>query len=141
MSTLFLLARIGGRALAIDAAEVDSVIDIGVVVPTPGAPHTVVGVAALRSRVVTVVDTWAVLGVASAARSPRAVVTRVDGHDYAMLFDAVEDTANLKLQPLTGGMALDEVWRGAARGIVDYAGAPVLAISLAELVPGAGAQP
>jgi purine-binding chemotaxis protein CheW len=137
MSDLFLIARIGGQGLAIAAEEVDSVIDIGAVVPAPGAPHTVVGIAALRSRVVTVVDTWAVLGVEAPARSPRAVVTRVEGHDYAMLFDAVEDIASLPLQPLTGGVTLDEVWREAARGLVEHAGEPVLAISLAALVPAA----
>lgn len=137
--SLFLLARIGGRGLAIDAAEVDSVIDIGAVVPAPGAPDTVVGIAALRSRVVTVVDTWAALGLPTAQRSPRAVVTRVDGHDYAMLFESVEDIAELDATPLANGMALDRVWSAAATGVVNHKGEPMLAISLAGLVPqGAG---
>lgn len=133
--SLFLLARIGGRGLAIDAAEVDSVIEIGAVVPAPGAPDTVVGIAALRSRVVTVVDTWAALGLPAAQRSPRAVVTRVDGHDYAMLFETVEDIAELDPVPLANGMTLEGAWRAAASGVVDYKGEPMLTISLAGLVP------
>jgi purine-binding chemotaxis protein CheW len=133
--SLFLLARIDGRGLAIDAAEVESVIDIGVVVPTPGAPETVVGIAALRSRVVTVVDTWAALGVTAMQRSPRAVVTRVEGHDYALLFDAVEDIASLELSPLANGMHLEGAWASAAQGMVEHEGEPMLAISLAGLVP------
>ncbi len=133
--TLFLLARIGGRGLAIDAAEVDSVIDIGAVVPAPGAPETVVGIAALRSRVVTVVDTWTALGLPTTQRSPRAVVTRVEGHDYAMLFDAVDDIADLEMTPLANGMTLDGAWSAAAHGLVEHEGEPMLAISLAGLVP------
>lgn len=133
--TLFLLARIGQRGVAIDASEVDSVIDIGAVVPAPGAPETVVGIAALRSRVVTVVDTWRALGVPASDRSPRAVVTRVDGHDYAMLFETVEDIAELELAPVTDGMTLAGAWADAAQGVVEHDGEPMLAISLAELVP------
>lgn len=132
--SLFLLARIGERGLAVDAAEIDSVIDIGVVVPAPGTPSTVVGVAALRSRVVTVVDTWRVLDVPPSGQSPRALVTKVEGHDYAMLFDTVEDIAELELAPLTGGVALEGAWAPAARGLVEHDGQPLLAISLARLV-------
>lgn len=139
MSGLYLIARLAGQRLAIDAREIDSVIDIGVVVPAPGAPATIVGVAALRSRVITVVNTWAVLDLPSAEQSPRAVVTRVDGHDYAILFDRVEDIANLDLAPLTSGVALEDRWRGAAYGFVEHGGEPMLAISLAALVPSVAA--
>ena len=37
MSGLFLIAHLAGRAVAIDSAQVDSVVDIGAIVPVPRA--------------------------------------------------------------------------------------------------------
>lgn len=135
MTRLFLIAHVAGRGVAIDAAEVSSVIELGPIVPVPRAGDAVLGIAALRSRVVTVVDTWRVLGLTPPARPPRAVVTRVDGHDYAMLFDTVEDVASLELLPIPSGLSLDGTWRRAARGYVERDGEPILVISLDALVP------
>ena len=59
---LFLIAHIAGRGVAIDSAQVESVVDIGHVTPTPRVARHIRGLAALRSRVVTVIDTHAALG-------------------------------------------------------------------------------
>lgn len=135
--TLFLLAHLAGRGVAIDSAEVDSVIDLGAIVPVPRAGEAVLGVAALRSRVVTVLDTWRLLGLPSPSRPPRGVVTRVDGHDYAVLFDAVEDVATLERMPAPPELALDGVWARAARGIAEVDGEPMLVLGLDALVAAA----
>jgi purine-binding chemotaxis protein CheW len=109
---LFLIAHVAGRPVAIDGAQVDSVVDLGEIVPVPGAERAVRGLAALRSRVVTVIDTGVALGKSPMpADSRRAVITRIDGHHYALLVDALED--------------------------VEREGEPVLALDLARLVPGA----
>lgn len=134
--SLYLIAHIAGRGIAIDAAEVDSVVDIDTIVPVPRSGAEVRGVAALRSRVVTVVDTWTMLGLDAPALAPkRAVITRVEGHDYAILVDSVEDVASFEVAPLSSGLALEGGWRRAARGIVERDGEPMLALSLAALVP------
>ena len=62
MSGLFLIAHLAGRAVAIDSAQVDSVVDIGTIVPVPRADAQVRGLAALRSRVVTEIDPRAAIG-------------------------------------------------------------------------------
>ncbi|WP_404333329.1 chemotaxis protein CheW [Sphingomonas sp. MMS12-HWE2-04] len=136
MSHLYLIAQVAGRAVAIDSDQVESVVDIGEVTAVPRASKHVRGLAALRSRVVTVVDTQSALGVETASEARRAVITRVDGHHYAMLVDALDDVAPFDLLPLGGGVALDAAWRGAGRGIVERDGEPILAIDLAALVPG-----
>jgi purine-binding chemotaxis protein CheW len=133
--TLFLLAHLAGRGVAIDSAEVDSVIDIGAIVPVPRAGEAVLGVAALRSRVVTVIDTWRVLGLTPPPTPPRAIVTRVDAHDYAVLFDTVEDVATLQAAPIPSGLALGGAWARAARGVVEVGGEPMLVIGLDALIP------
>lgn len=136
MSHLYLIAQIAGRPVAIDSEQVESVVDIGEVTAVPRASAHVRGLAALRSRVVTVVDTQSALGMDAAGQARRAVITLVDGHHYAMLVDALDDVAPFELLPMATGVALDPVWERAGRGIVERDGEPILAIDLASLVPG-----
>lgn len=139
MSHLYLIAQIAGRAVAIDADQVESVVDIGAVTAVPLASAHVRGLAALRSRVVTVVDTQSALGLAGESAARRAVITRVEGHHYAMLVDGLDDVAPFDLLPMAAGVALDPAWRTAGRGVVERDGEPILAIDLASLVPGQAA--
>lgn len=140
MPGLFLIAHIAGRAVAIDSAQVESVVDIGAVVPVPRAGAQVLGLAALRSRVVTVIDTRAALGLdASGAVPRRAVITMVDGQHYAVLVDSLEDVAPFDLLPLSSGIVLDGGWRATGCGIVERDGEPILAINLRALLPGISA--
>ena len=137
MAHLYLIAQIAGRTVAIDADQVESVVDIGEVTAIPRAAEHVRGLAALRSRVVTVVDTQSALGLdPSGAEARRAVITLIEGHHYALLVDALDDVAPFDLLPLAGGVALNSAWRAAGRGIVERDGEPILAIDLASLVPG-----
>lgn len=136
MAHLYLIAQVAGRAVAIDSDQVESVVDIGEVTQVPLASQHVRGLAALRSRVVTVIDTHSALGLDSASQARRAVITLVEGHHYALLVDALDDVAPFDLLPLAGGVALDVAWRRAGRGIVERDGEPILAIDLASLVPG-----
>jgi purine-binding chemotaxis protein CheW len=135
MSHLYLIAQVAGRPVAIDSDQVESVVDIGEVTAVPRASRHVRGLAALRSRVVTVVDTQSALGMEAADHARRAVITHVEGHHYALLVDALDDVAPFDLLPLGGGVALDAAWRSAGRGIVERDGEPILAIDLAALVP------
>ncbi|CAN5257172.1 hypothetical protein BH10PSE15_BH10PSE15_11740 [soil metagenome] len=140
MSGLYLIARLAGRAVAIDSAQVDSVVDIGTIVPVPRADTQVRGLAALRSRVVTVIDPRAVIGVggiAGASTGNRAVITRIDGHHYAILVDTLEDVALFEFRPLASGVVLEGVWSSIGYGTVELAGEPVLAVDLRAFVPGA----
>ena len=139
MSHLYLIAQIAGRAVAIDSNQVESVVDIGEVTAVPLASEHVRGLAALRSRVVTVVDTQSALGMVGESVARRAVITRVEGYHYAMLVDALDDVAPFDLLPMAGGVALDPAWRAAGRGVVEREGEPILAIDLTSLVPGLSA--
>lgn len=135
MSRLFLIAHVAGRTVAIQSQQVESVVDIGEVTAVPHVPAMVRGLAALRSRVVTVIDTRMALGLAGDDGASRAVIVNADGHHYAMLVDALDDVSPFELQPLANGVALDAAWRGIALGLVTRDGEPVLAIDLAALIP------
>lgn len=135
MTELFLLATINGHAVAIEACQIDAVIDIGEVTPVPRADSALRGLAALRSRVATVIDTRLVLGLPpSPAGTRRAVTTHVDGHLYAFLVDALDDVAQFERRPLTGGLSIGTAWRHAATGLVEHDGRPLLILDLAALV-------
>ena len=136
MSDLFLIAHIAGRGVAIDAAQVDSVIDIGEIVAVPRAEAFVRGLAALRSRVVTVIDTGIALGLPPTPDAMRrAVITIVDGHHYAILVDSVEDVAPFVRLPLSSGLALRGGWASVGTGLVERDGEPLLIIDLAVVLP------
>ena len=136
MAELFLVAHIAGRGVAMATGQVDSVVDIGEVVAVPRAEAAVRGLTALRSRVVTVIDTGVALGLEPMpAATKRAVITRVDGHFYAILVDSLEDVAEFDAQPLSSGLALDRGWQVAGTGIVDRDGEPLLIVDLAAVVP------
>ncbi|WP_425230139.1 chemotaxis protein CheW [Sphingomonas sp.] len=132
---LFLVAHVAGRAVAVPAEQVESVVDLGEFVPVPGAQASVRGLAALRSRVVTVIDTGLALGLAATPDGTRrAIITRLDGHHYAVLVDALEDVAAFERQPLAG-LTLRHGWAAAGIGLIEREGEPVLVIDLPCLLP------
>lgn len=137
MSDLYLIAQIAGRAVAIASDHVDSVVDITEITPVPRAAAQVRGLAALRSRVVTVIDTRVALGLPPQDNAGRAVIVRVDGQGYGFLVDALDDVSAFTLQPLANGLSLAPQWTAIALGLVEHDGEPLLAVDLSRLVPGA----
>lgn len=135
MSALHLLAHVGGRAIAVPCEAVDSVVDVTSIVPAPRAHPAVRGLAALRSRVVTVIDTWQVLGLPPGPDdAERAILTIVDGHHHAVLVDSLEDVAPLEVEPLPAGLALGRRWAAVTIGAAERDGEPLLVIDLVRLV-------
>lgn len=132
---LHLLARVGGRSIAIPADLVDSVVDVTAIVPAPRAHPAVIGLAALRSRVVTVVDSWYLLGLGKApADAERAILTVVDGHHHAIQVDALHDVLALDVEPIPAGMPLGARWAAVVTGAAEHDGEPLLIVDLAALV-------
>ena len=137
MSELFLIAHVAGRGVAIDAGQVDSVVDIGAVVAVPRAAPIVRGLAALRSRVLTVIDTRLALDLPPTPHPGRAVIASIEGHLYAFLVDLLEDVApftrSALAQPSPTGP--QSAWAAATAGVIERDGEPLLILDLAALVP------
>jgi purine-binding chemotaxis protein CheW len=129
---LYLVGAVAGRRVAIDSAPVDSVIDLTAVQPVPGAAPGILGLAALRSRVLTVVDCAIALGLAPAARREKGalptVVLEIDSYLYGFVLDHVDDVLTADHPMVAPGAPLGGPWSAAAAGIVEIAGAalPVL---------------
>jgi purine-binding chemotaxis protein CheW len=118
MTELLLIAVIAGERVAIPAAHVESVVEIEGITPVPRSPPHVLGLAALRSRVLTVIDCCTSLELGSSAEKParEAVVVEVDGHPYALLVETVEDVFEYsgKVRPIRTSIAPG--WRRVATG-------------------------
>lgn len=138
MTELFLLAQVADRWVAIAGSQVDSVVDIGEVIAVPHAAAAVRGLAALRSRVVTVIDPRVALGLAPTQQPGRAVIAQVDGHHYAFLVDALDDVAPFERQSFPGGGGTGG-WDVATAGLLERDGEPLLIIDLQQLVPASAA--
>jgi purine-binding chemotaxis protein CheW len=140
MSELVLIVRLAGQRIALRAAEVESVVEIEAVTPVPGAAGHVVGLAALRSRVVTVIDCAASLGAGAATAVRDAAVAVVDGHAYALLVDSVEDVvaAEGDPRPLPGSVGGE--WSRIARASVEAEGDLLLLVDIPALIAGSAAQ-
>lgn len=136
MSDLYLLVKIGRRRAAIAGALVQSVVEIDDVVPVPLAPPHVAGLAALRSRALTVIDTRAAIGLEPAEfeTEGRAAVVEVDGHGYALLVDEVEDVAQAEASPARPDATLGPEWDRISLGWIETPVGPAVLVDVAGLV-------
>lgn len=138
MEALFLLARIGGQRVALFAEDVESVVEIDLVTPVPMvAPH-VAGLFALRSRVLTIIDSIASLELGAVARGDAmpAVIVSCEGHPYGLLVDQVDDVVAIAAPMAPVRAVLGQGWTRAARGVVEYQGEALLLLDPATLIAG-----
>ncbi len=138
MAELFLIAEIAGRRAAIASADVQSVIEVGHVAPVPRAPAFVAGLTALRSRALTVIDARRALGLSASDMDDdgRAVVSRIDGHLYAITVDRVVDVLEAIRVADRPDAELGACWQRVSRGVVETRTGPALVIDLAAIVAG-----
>lgn len=138
MSELLLMCRIAGRRAAIPALEVQSVIEIAEITPVPRVPDHIVGLAALRSQALTVIDSRAALGgeKMEVLADTRAAVVDCDGHAYAVLLDAAYDVAEARSAPRQVPGGFGGAWQDVARGMVETDDGAALLIDVERLVTG-----
>ncbi len=137
MADLILIVRIGGERVAIPTAEVESVVEIDSVTPVPGAAPHVAGLAALRSRVLTVIDCAASLRPGARMETVRdAMVVVADGHPYALLVDGVEDVVEASGEAASLPAALSGGWSRVGRAMVEAGEQLLLQVDVRALIEG-----
>ena len=136
MSSLFLIATIAGERVAIDAAAIEAVVDLWQIVPVPLAAEHVIGVAAVRSRVLTVIDAAAAVGLRATATGNRAIVIDTGGHRYALRVDSISDVAAQigAVVPLDGPIGKN--WGAVSAGTIDTPQGFAILIDSALLIAG-----
>ena len=137
MENLYLIATIAGQPVAIHASLVDSVVDLGAIAPVPLAPPHVSGLAALRSKVLTVICCECALGLAETqSANRRAVVIHIDGHHYGLLVGSIEDARVIDTPPQPIRARLEPGWARVAMGMLEYDGEALLLIDPERMVAG-----
>jgi len=143
MSTMLLTVTTAGHRAALPAMDVKAVIERPSVTPVPCAPSHVVGLAALRSRPLTVIDCSAVIDPrcteAGHGQAARAVVVEHEGHLYALLVEAADAIVETRgeLQPL--GTDPRAGWGHVALGWIETEGGALPLLSPAQLIAGQSA--
>jgi purine-binding chemotaxis protein CheW len=141
MDNLLLIVTLAGTRVAMRACDVDSVVEIESLTAAPRtAPH-IAGLAALRSRVLTVVDCRAALepGTFSQRRTGDAVMALVEGHPYALLVDSVEDVVEAQSPVKPVCTTLSGGWGRVSAGMVEAEGDLLLLVDVASLIAGPAA--
>lgn len=142
MAELLLIVRIGGRRVALPASEVEAVVELEGITPVPGAVPHLAGLSALRSRVLTVIDSRTSLGLPpdSATRAEEAVVVPSGGHTYAILVEQVEDVVEAAGAPVQVRASPGRGWDRVATGMVEAGDDLLLMISPHAVIAGAALE-
>jgi len=143
MSQLLLIVSIAGSRVAFPSAAVESVVELDTLIPVPRAASHVAGLSALRSRVLTVIDTLRSLDLGESDCSDgvrEAAVVELDGHHYALIVDSVEDVIEALSDPTPIRAAMGEGWERVALGMVETGDGPLLLVDVASLIAGPAAE-
>ncbi|MEP7316825.1 MAG: chemotaxis protein CheW [Sphingomicrobium sp.] len=143
MTQLLLIVSIAGDRVAFPAAAVESVVELDALIPVPRAAPHVAGLSALRSRVLTVIDTLRSLDLGDTDCSDgirEAAVVELDGHHYALIVDSVEDVVEATGDPTPVQAAMGEGWERVSLGLIDTEEGPFLLVDIAALVGGFPAE-
>ena len=141
MARLLVIARLAGERVAFPADRVDAVVEIGAIIPVPGAAAHVAGLAALRSRVLTVIDCCASLDPGCAVAERRdALVVIYGGQPYALLVDRVEDAVEAEGEVSPPPVGLTPGWARVAAGQTVAEGELHLVADVAALIAGSGGR-
>jgi purine-binding chemotaxis protein CheW len=136
MTEQVLVATIAGERVAIDAAAIESIVDLWQVVPVPLSADHIIGLAAVRSRVLTVVDAAAAVGLRAKVTGNRAIVVEIAGHRYALRVDAILEVVAPLGTLVEFESSIDDKWRGVAAGTIDTEHGFAALIDPAALIAG-----
>lgn len=140
MNRLYIILELAGQRVAIRAEHVDAVVDVDAIAPAPLAARHIAGIAALRSRVITIIDARAALGEPSTlgdrATRHRSVVVQIDGHGYGLIVDSVEDVLDIAGEPEPINADLGGEWKRLALGVLRAGDDDVLLIDPERLIEG-----
>lgn len=137
MHNLFLIVEIAGQRAVLPASFVESVVEVDQVAPVPCAAPHVFGLFALRSRVLTVIDTIAALGCGcSPPGEKQAVIVTVDGHLYGILVDNVDDVVAIDALPQQPRARLSRGWARYTKGVLEHEGEPLLLVDIPLMIAG-----
>ncbi len=136
MENLFLVVEFAGERVAIPSHEVESVVRVENIVSVPGASPVIAGLFALRSRVLTLIDTQYLVTQESRTvnKGDFCVVTEIDGHPYGLIVDRVEDVVTVAQEDLMHIGFANGKWRAVSKGMITHDDKLLLLLNSRSLV-------
>lgn len=136
MNNLYLIVTIAGNRVALPATAVESVVEIDRIDPVPLVADHVAGLFALRSRVMTVIDSRASVGLGHFTweGSAEAVIINCDGHGYAILVENVDDVVEVKAAVAPSRAVLSAGWSRVSAGTIEVYGEALLVVDPVGLI-------
>jgi purine-binding chemotaxis protein CheW len=138
MESLYLIAHLNGCCVGIDSSAVESIVHVQDVVPVPKCDLSIAGLFALRSRVLTLIDTqYLVTGMKQQAeKGALAVVVEIAGHQYGLLVDKVEDVVSIRASQIEDRVKPAAEWTSFVKQIASVEGRLVMILEPSSLVAG-----
>lgn len=138
MTNLYLIAHLGGSRVAIESGLVESIVHVPDIVPVPNCDPSVAGIFALRSRVLTLIDTQLLVSAKpqKAEKGALAVVTEIAGHQYGLLVEKVDDVVAITDSQMENKIKAPAAWSKYVRQIASTDGELVMILDPEALVSG-----
>lgn len=113
MAELYLIAHIDGCRVAINSGRIESIVQIPEIISVPRVDPSIAGLFALRSRVLTLIDSqYSVTGHRQQlAKGCLAVVVEISGHHYGFAVDKVEDVVSISDEVIQKSISPSAKWR------------------------------
>jgi purine-binding chemotaxis protein CheW len=138
MASLFLIAHINGARVAIESERIESIVHVQEVISVPKCDPSIAGLFALRSRVLTLIDSqYLVTGEKQIVhQGALAVVAEISGHHFGLLVDAVEDVVSISDDQIESHIKPAKNWEQliSATALVD--GGMVMILDPSRLING-----
>ncbi len=135
INDLFLFASVASTPVAIPASDLEAVVRLGEIVPVARSAPYVRGLAALRSRVLTIIDVRArIVGdLRKLDEEPLAIVAMIEGHGYGLIVEAVSDIGHPigKVEAAHG--RVDPCWQPFVRGMLVHEQQTHIVVSVHDL--------
>ena len=139
MTDLVVILEIAGRRAALRTADVQSVVELEAIQTVPRAPRFVLGLSALRSSTLTVIDAAAAIGLpphGMLQAGARAAIVDHAGHRYALVVDDIDDVAEALSDPAPVAGEAGAGWERVSEGLIETDRGPALLIELGALLAG-----
>lgn len=138
MTSLYLIAHIDGACVGIESDKVESIVHVQDVVPVPMCDPSIAGLFALRSRVLTLIDTQYLVTrtVRPFEKGALAVVVDIAGHHYGLLVDKVEDVISIHTGQFENNIKPAAKWAALVHETASVDGRLVMILDPVSLVQG-----
>jgi purine-binding chemotaxis protein CheW len=136
MAELYLIAYIDGCRIAINSGRIESIVQIPEIIFVPRTDPSIAGLFALRSRVLTLIDSqYFVTGNRQQlAKGCLAVVVEISGHHYGLAVDKVEDVVSISYEVIQKSISPSSKWKPIVSDIAQVDDHLVMILDPAKMV-------